>query len=178
MSRYGSVSSQDICARLKALEDENAALRRQRNELNLQLLEQGGHQSTSGGAESSLPTQESEASLAASRSRELESERLNLELSTRNKRLMQELEAQTKTVSELRQRLTAQQDELTATRRSHEKDRSELELLRAELSKASKNMDAAVRIVMTLLTVGSLLTSTWQVEAHNMEQQQVIGDLK
>jgi len=144
VARFGSVSSQDICARLKTLEDENAALRRQRNELNLQLLEQGGHQSTVGGTESSHSSQESEATLAASRSRELESERLNLELSTRNRRQLQELEVQTKMVSELRQRLVTQQDELTSEKRLHEKDRAELELLRAELSKTSKNMDAAV----------------------------------
>eukprot|EP01041_Mallomonas_annulata_P005614 gene5615-11331_t len=171
VAQVAAVASQDICSRLKRVEEENAALRRDKNELTLQLLELGtaagptrargledgdGQHTEQSGDASAVPSGQGqvddrikvlEASLSDSRSRELDGERTNLELSAKNRRLIAETESQAKTITDLRQRLAGMQESLLEETAQKAKDKVELETCRAEIRKLEQQRIDAVKVV-------------------------------
>ena len=71
-------------------------------------------------------------------------EKLNLELLNRSKRLSADAEGQARTVTDLRQRLAGAQEALGEERGARERERAELELLRADLKRAEGDKEGIV----------------------------------
>lgn len=149
-----SIGGSDLGPRLKELEEENAALKRAQNELNLQLMEQSEHDVSShaaptvasvsadsednGGnsqAAKDLRTKvrELEKDLAGYKHKEMEWEKSSLEMEGRIKRIQADGEAHAHTISELHQRIAESQAEAGAMRVLSEKYQAEMETIKAEL---------------------------------------------
>ena len=151
-----SIAGNDLGRRLKELEDENAQLRRQQNELNVQLVEQSEfhpsvsvasvsddseEQSGTHQAVSQLRTKlrEVEKEVSSYKQKELEWEKSTLEMEGRIKRIQADGEAHTETIAELHQRISESQAEAGAMRVLSEKYQAEMETIKAELDSEVKD---------------------------------------
>ena len=153
-----SIGGNDLGRRLKELEDENMQLKRQQNELNLQLMEQSENQSQNQfsqpnpgssvasvsedsedqGASQALTqlrakTRDLEKEITSYKHKEMEWEKANLEMEGRIRRIQADGEAHTNTISELHQRISESQETAGAMRVLSEKYQAEMETTKAQL---------------------------------------------
>lgn len=154
VARGVSAGGQDVCSRLKAVEEENAALRKKRTELTLQLLENGagtegkegvdqGDATASEGAGSAQ--RELQAAIDLHKTRELDLERSNLELTARIKRLTHDAESASSQISDLKQRLADLTHEHSQAAQNLDVERRTSEALRLELARLVEGRDLAAR---------------------------------
>ena len=196
-----SIAGNDLGRRLKELEDENAQLRRQQNELNVQLVEQSEfhpsvsvasvsddseEQSGTHQAVSQLRTKlrEVEKEVSSYKQKELEWEKSTLEMEGRIKRIQADGEAHTETIAELHQRISESQAEAGAMRVLSEKYQAEMETIKAELDSEVK--DNRANLENELETLRKEISETTEemknasdilnVERDKVDEQKRIAD--
>lgn len=151
VARGVSTGGQDVCSRLKAVEEENAALRKKRAELTLQLLESGVGAGAKEGVDGS-DTAEAEVAGGAQRdlqaanelhkARELDLERSNLELAARLKRLTHDSESTSSQVSELKQKLAEALQDCNVATQKLEAEKRISESVRQELAREAAKRES------------------------------------
>lgn len=153
-----SIGGNDLGRRLKELEDENTQLKRQQNELNLQLMEQSENQTQfshqpdpsksvasvsedsedQSGSSQALTqlrakTRDLDKEITGYKQKEMEWEKSSLEMEGRIRRIQADSEAHTNTISELHQRISESQETAGAMRVLSEKYQAEMETTKAQL---------------------------------------------